>query len=77
MLTAPHFQDLKKLQNVIYLINTRMGVPFQIATFVKFNYFKAHCFVLCVTIVALNILELFILIDCWQMVLFFSELFLK
>ena len=60
MSTTLHFQDLKKQQNVICLVNIRMGVLFQIATFVRFNYFKAHCFVLCLTIVALNILELFI-----------------
>ena len=48
-------------QNLICLVNTRMGFLFRIATFFRFNYFIPHCFVLCVTIiVALSILELFI-----------------
>ena len=40
----------KKATKCYLLSNTRMGVLFQIATFVRFNYFKAHCFVLCATI---------------------------
>ena len=55
---------IKKQQNVICLLNTRMSVLFQIATFVSFNYFKARCFVLCATIVVPNILVLCMRIDC-------------
>ena len=55
-----HFQDLKKQQNLICLVNIRMSVPFRIATFVRFNHFIPHCFVLCGTNIALSIIELFI-----------------
>ena len=39
--------DLKKQQNLICLVNIRMSVPFRNATFVRFNHFIPHCFVLC------------------------------
>ena len=55
MSTTLHFQDIKKQQNVICLVKTRMGVLFQITTFVRFNYFKSDCFVLCATIIVLSI----------------------
>ena len=80
MIMCSHIsQDLKKQQNLICLVNIRMSVPFRIATFVRFNHFihVPHCFVLCATNIDLSIIELFIWIDCWQMVLFFLNLFLK
>ena len=46
----------KKQQNLICLVKTRMVVLFQIVTFVGYNYFIPHCFVLCATIIALSIL---------------------
>ena len=46
MSTTLHFPDLKKQQNFICLVNIRMSVPFRIATFVRFNHFIPHCFVL-------------------------------
>ena len=54
-----------------------LSVPFRIATFVRFNHFIPHCFVLCAANIALSIIELFIWIDFWQMVLFFLNLFKK
>ena len=51
------FSGFKKATKHICLVNTRMGVLFQIAAFVRFNYFKAHCYVLWATIVAMNIVE--------------------
>ena len=52
--------EFKKQQNPICLINNRMSVPLRIATFVRFNHFIPHCFVLCATNIALCIIELFI-----------------
>ena len=60
MPTTLHFQDLKKQQNLICLVNTRMNVLFRIATSVRFNNVTPHCFVWCATIIALSIIELFI-----------------
>ena len=61
MSTTLHFPDLKKQQNRICLVNIRMGVPFRIATFVRFNHdFIPHCFVLCAANIAPSIIELFI-----------------
>ena len=58
MPTTLYFPVLKKQQNLICLVNTRMNVLFQIATSVRFNYSIPHCFVLCATIIALSIIEL-------------------
>ena len=60
MSTTLHFPDLKKQQNLICLVNIRMSVPFRIATFVRFNHFIPHCFVLCAANIALSIIEIFI-----------------
>ena len=75
MPTILHFQDLKTQQNLICSVITGMDVLFRIATSVRFNYFIPHCFVCCATIIALSIIELFIWIVCWQMVLLFLNHF--
>ena len=51
MSTTLHFQDLKKQQNLICLVNTGIRVQFRICTFVRYNYFIPQCFVSCATIV--------------------------
>ena len=54
----------KKTTNCYLLSNYSYGCSIPMVIFFRFNYFKAHCFVLCTTIIALSIIELLISIDC-------------